>query len=157
MTGQEREALKQADAAWLRMEGVKDEDAPLFYKGFEAGVKAALAAREEPPDDLPRRAYELGLSRGELEAAAREDTERPDGRAIEVAAKARWEAARAHHRAEGKEHPTWDEVGTGEWAPYPKDLLLAWECVAVEAFLSVWGTEQEPERSVLGSDKEGDG
>jgi hypothetical protein len=64
---QEREALgdreemldrlKQADAAWLRMEGVKDEDAPLFYEGFEAGVKAALAAREdterpeEPYDD----------------------------------------------------------------------------------------------------------
>ena len=71
---------------------------------------------------------------------ARGDTERPDGRAIEVAAKARWEAACAHHRAGGKEHPTWDEFGTGDWAPYPKDLLL------VEAFLSVWGTEQEQGR-----------
>lgn len=54
---------------------------------------------------------------------------------ILVAAKARWEAACEYHRAAGLEHPTWDEIGTGDWSSlYPKYLLLAWEAKARDAY-----------------------
>lgn len=153
---QSREDTERPDYVdWDRVRRTLDEAVAAVAPPNVKEIKRIAAALRGWAESSEQRDGELTVEQAEFvvrmaddlySAVCGEDTERPDGRAIEVAAKTRWEAACAHHRAGGKEHPTWDEIGTGDWAPYPKDLLLAWECVAVEAFLSVWGTEQERER-----------